>query len=178
MKMPTRILALLALLAGLAAAPHPIALAASSDETPVLTGRVTREQIETAVPDWVSQTVESRIDDQAAEALTSVPPDAEVTIFLGTWCSDSRREVARFWRALDQVGDMVPFEVTYVAVDREKTEPADLLAGREIVYVPTFIVERDGREVGRVVEEAPDGIESDLLALLTGEKTGTLGKGA
>lgn len=178
MKTRTRILTLAVLLAGLPAAPSPVALAASGDETPVLTGRVTREQIEMAVPDWVSQTVESRIDEQAAEALTSVPPGAEVTVFLGTWCSDSRREVPRLWRALDQVGDMVPFEITYVAVDREKTEPADLLTGQEIEYVPTFIVRRDGHEVGRVVEEAPDGIESDLLALLTGERSGVLGKGA
>ncbi len=107
-----------------------------------------------------------------------MPPGAEVTVFLGTWCSDSRREVPRLWRALDQVGGEVPFDLTYVAVDREKDEPADLLAGQEIEYVPTFIVRRDGHEVGRVVEEAPDGIEADLLALLTGAKTGVLGKGA
>ncbi len=162
----------------LLAAPVPVALAASGDGPPVLTGRVTRDQIEQAVPDWVGQTVDSRIDEQAAEALAAVPPGAEVTVFLGTWCSDSRREVPRLWRALDQVGGMVPFEVTYVAVDREKTEPADLLAGQGIEYVPTFVVRRDGHEVGRVVEEAPDGIEADLLALLTGAKTGVLGKGA
>ncbi len=152
--------------------------AASSDEAPVLTGRASREQIEKAVPEWVGQTVRSEIDEEAAKALTTVPPGARVTIFLGTWCSDSRREVSRFWRALDQVGGMVPFDVTYVAVNREKTEPADLLAGRKIEYVPTFIVERGGQEVGRVVEEAPDGIEADLLALLTGKKSGVLGTGA
>jgi hypothetical protein len=152
--------------------------ASSSDETPVLTGRVSRERIERAVPGWVGQTVRSTIDEDAAKALTSVPPGARVTVFLGTWCSDSRREVSRFWRDLDQVGGMVPFDVTYVAVNRAKTVPADLLAGRKIEYVPTFIVERGGHEVGRVVEEAPDGIEVDLLALLTGEKSGVLGTGA
>jgi hypothetical protein len=40
--------------------------------------------------------------------------------------------------------------------------------------VPTFIVRRGGHEVGRVVEEAPHGIETDLLALLTGEAGGVL----
>jgi hypothetical protein len=97
-----------------------------------------------------------------------------VTVFLGTWCSDSRREVARLWRALDQVGGLVPFEVEYVAVDRAKSAPADLVAGQDLRYVPTFVVEREGEEVGRVVESAPGGIESDLLALLTGEASGTV----
>lgn len=147
---------------------------AEAQETPVLTGEVTREQIEEAVPDWVGSTVDAEIDEEAATALAAVDPGAHVTVFLGTWCSDSRREVARLWRALDQVGGLVPFEVEYVAVDRAKSAPADLVAGQDLRYVPTFVVEREGEEVGRVVESAPGGIESDLLALLTGEASGTV----
>jgi thioredoxin 1 len=148
--------------------------AAEAHETPVLVGQVTREQIEAAVPDWVGRTVDAEIDEQAANDLAAVEPGAHLTIFLGTWCSDSRREVSRFWRALDQVGGLVPFEVEYVAVDRAKEEPADLVAGQDLRYVPTFVVLRGGDEVGRVVESAPDGIEADLLALLTGEASGVV----
>jgi hypothetical protein len=166
-----RAVSVAAVLVGLVLVP----VLAVAGEPPVLVGKVTREQIEQAVPDWVSIAVSSEIDEQAATALATVPPGAEVTVFLGTWCSDSRREVPRFWRALDQVGGMVPFDVTYVAVDRDKkAEPESLVAGRNLRFVPTFIVSRDGHEVGRVVEEAPDGIETDLLALLTGEATGVV----
>lgn len=147
---------------------------AEEHQTPVLTGEVTREQIEQAVPDWVGGSVTAEIDEEAATALASVEPGAHVTIFFGTWCSDSRREVSRFWRALDQVGGLVPFEIEYVAVDRSKQEPADLVAGADLRYVPTFVVERGGEEVGRVVESALNGIERDLLALLTGEASGVV----
>jgi len=140
----------------------------------VLVGQVTREQIEDAVPAWVGNTVGSEIDPDAAAALATVEPGAEVVIVLGTWCSDSAREVPRFWRALDQVGGVVPFDVVYEAVDREKNRPQELVDSLDLEYVPTFIVRRDGHEVGRVVEEAPHGIESDLLALLTGKASGVL----
>lgn len=146
--------------------------APAAEEAPVPVGPVTREQIEAADPSWVQAQVESKPDADAARALASVEPGAEVTIFLGTWCGDSRREVPRLWRALDEAGGTVPFEVRYIGVDREKRQPAELVAGSDIHYVPTFIVSRGGREVGRIVESSPRGVERDLLALLKGEEKG------
>jgi thiol-disulfide isomerase/thioredoxin len=143
-------------------------------EEAVLVGPATREQIEGAAPEWVQAEDDSHPDAEAAQALASVEPGAEVTVFLGTWCSDSRREVPRLWRAIDAAGGAVPFKVTYVAVDRQKKEPAGAAAENGIHYVPTFIVRRDGREVGRIVEEAPHGIEHDLLDLLTGKAHGVI----
>lgn len=155
-------------------AGEPESPADGTEEEPVLTGRVSREQIEEAMPSWVGETVAAEIDEEAATALAAVEPGAEVTVVLGTWCSDSLREVPRFWRALDRVGGLVPFEVTYLAVDRAKQEPAELLAGLEVTHVPTFIVRRGGREVGRIVERSPGAIELDLLDLLEGNAWGVL----
>ncbi len=58
-----------------------------------LVGPATREQIEGSSPEWVQAQVDAKPDAATAKALASVPPGAEVTIFLGTWCGDSRREV-------------------------------------------------------------------------------------
>jgi hypothetical protein len=154
--------------------PAATAAGASSEPAPLL-GHIGRRQIEEAVPSWVEAEVASRPDASVAGELAEVEPGAEVTVFLGTWCSDSRREVSRLWRALDEVGDPeLPFRLVYVGVDRAKQQPADLIAGADLRYVPTFIVRRGGAEVGRIVEEAPDGIERDLLSLLTGEAHGLL----
>jgi thiol-disulfide isomerase/thioredoxin len=141
---------------------------------PVPVGPLTREQIEAAVPDWVQAGVEAQPDAEAARALAAVAPGAEVTVFVGTWCGDSKREVPRLWKALDETGGMVPFEVRYVGVDRDKKEPAAALAESAVRYLPTFIVSRDGRETGRIVETSPHGVERDLLDLLTGKARGVL----
>ena len=143
------------------------------EETVVL-GPTTREQIEAAAPDWVSAEVDAQPNVEAARGLAAVPAGAEVTVFLGTWCSDSRREVPRLWKALAEAGLDVPFAVHYVGVDRGKKEPAAALAESDVRYLPTFIVRRDGRETGRIVESSPNGVERDLLNLLTGKEKGVL----
>jgi hypothetical protein len=142
-------------------------------EEAVPAGPTTRDRVESA-PDWMQAEVEAKPDAGAAKALGTVEPGAEVTVFLGTWCGDSRREVSRFWKALDAEGAGIPFQVRYVAVDHAKKEPADLLKESDVRYLPTFIVRRGGHEVGRIVETSPHGVEQDLLELLTGKASGVL----
>jgi len=162
-------------------APSPKASAAAPDPQ-VLLGSVTREQVEAAVPAWVQAEVEAKPDLAAAHALAAVAPGAEVTVLLGTWCSDSRREISRLWKALDAIGASagggpsggLPFTLSYVGVDEAKREPAPAVAAAGLKYVPTLIVRRDGREVGRIVEDSPHGVEIDLLALLDGKAGGAL----
>jgi thiol-disulfide isomerase/thioredoxin len=156
---------MLTALAGAAAPP--------AQEEAVAVGPVTREMVE-ATPEWMQAEVDAKPEPGAAKALAAVEPGAEVTVFLGTWCSDSRREVPRFWKALDAAGGAVPFQIRYVAVDRQKKEPAGDLAKEGVRYLPTFVVRRGGQEVGRIVETSPKGVESDLLALLTGRAHGVL----
>jgi thiol-disulfide isomerase/thioredoxin len=157
---------------------HPATPAASQPDhpakppKPVLLGPITREQVEAAVPDWVQAEVESAPDPAAVKALAGVPPGAEVTIYMGSWCGDSRREVSRLWRVLDEAGGSLPCTISYIGVDHDKKEPAALIAGSDLHYVPTFIVKREGREVGRIVESSPHGVEQDLLALLSGSAHG------
>ncbi len=171
-----------AVLTACAVLAAPAQAANSPDEAPseeaVLTGEVTREQVEEAHPEWVQAEVEARPEGAATATLGGVAPGATVTVYLGTWCGDSKRELARLWRALDDLvgasGREAPFAVRYVAVARDKKEPAALVAGSDLQYVPTFVVEREGQEVGRIVETAPQGIERDLLALLDGSARGVL----
>ncbi len=161
----------------LAAAPAVAGEGEGEDEEkppPSLLGPVSREQLEAAEPSWVEAEIEAAPDPAAAQALAAVPPGAEVTVYLGTWCSDSRRELARFWRALDEAGGEPPFAIEYIAVDRSDQRPPELERDLDLRYVPTFIVRRSGEEVGRMVEQSPGGIERDLLALLTGEASGVI----
>jgi hypothetical protein len=173
--------AALVLLAGLAAnacaASAPSGGSAAAAHPQVLVGPSTREQIEAAAPEWGREAAEAHPDAEAARALLQVPRGAEVLVFLGTWCSDSKREVARLWRALDDAGGAgpeLPFTVRYLCVSEDKRQPAAAVAEFGLRYMPTFVVRRGGREVGRVVEISPGGIESDLLALLSGKASGLL----
>lgn len=146
----------------------------SETDGPVMVGEMTRQEIEAALPDWVEEEILARPDIGSAESLVSALTGAEVTVLLGTWCSDSRRELARLWRALDEAGAMDPDQLRYIGVDRELKEPSQWVAGSDLQLVPTFVVRRRDREVGRIVESSPHGIEIDLLALLRGEVSGVV----
>lgn len=150
-----------------------LASAAEPDQDEVvLVGPLTRDEIERAVPDWIEEEIAATPDVEVTQRLLDSMVGVEVTVFMGTWCEDSRRELARLWRGFDAAGALSPDGFRYVGVDRDKQEPQELVAGLDLRYVPTIIVKKQGDEVGRIVEEAPDGIEHDLLALLSGEKSG------
>ena len=140
----------------------------------VLLGTLARTAIESACPEWVAERDAASPDAESSRRLVAVEPGAKVAVYLGTWCGDSRRQIARLWRAFDEAGRDPSFAIEYVGVDETKREPVEQILGRDLRYVPTLLVERGGVEVGRIVEVAPNGIERDLLALLEGSAQGLL----
>jgi len=91
--------------------------------------------------------------------------DVKITIVMGTWCSDSRREVPRFYRILDQTGFNTQ-NITLICVDRNKTAPDGLVEKLDIKLVPTFIFCRDDKEIGRIVETPKETLETDLVKII------------
>lgn len=91
--------------------------------------------------------------------------DVEYLVVLGTWCSDSKREVPRFLKIIDLAG-IAPERVKYYGVDRTKQSPGELPGQYNIELVPTIIVLKNGSEMGRIVESPKNSIEEDLLVIL------------
>lgn len=168
---------MVALVSWLGAWPSDARMASAGndeDSEPVLVGTLSRSDLEQAMPGLIAEQIAATPDVAAAAALAGALSGAEIVVYLGTWCSDTRRELARLWRAFDEAGVMSPQEITYIGVDRKMEQPQDMLTGIDLQLVPTFIVRRGGEEVGRIVEVAPNGIELDLLALLRGQVQGVL----
>ncbi len=92
-----------------------------------------------------------------------------ITVFLGTWCGDSRREVPRFQRILDYL-EVLDEQVTYVCLNRQKVGPGSEEAGHDIQRVPTMIVYLRGAEIGRIVETPATTLEQDLIGIVGGNR--------
>jgi tetratricopeptide (TPR) repeat protein len=93
-----------------------------------------------------------------------------VSIFFGTWCGDSRRELPRFIKLWDALG--LPHEaLNLVAVSSAdslyKQSPGHEERGKHIYRVPTFILSVNGRELSRLVEYPAVSLERDLLNMLS-----------
>ena len=88
-----------------------------------------------------------------------------IKIVMGSWCSDSQREVPRFFRIMDDAG--IPDEkVELISVNRDKKIPGMDISALKIERVPTFIVYDGIKELGRIIETPEKKLEEDLLRIL------------
>ena len=88
---------------------------------------------------------------------------------MGTWCSDTRREVPKYLKVLD-LWIFPSGGITYIGVDEAKQSPVGEYTNLDIVRVPTFIVYKNNIESGRIIENPVTSLEQDMVNILTGMK--------
>lgn len=140
------------------------------EDLPILTGVQTREIISAAPYDsWFAPTYATYpVNKDITDEVQTLFDDITVTIFMGTWCEDSQREVPHFYKILDAM-NISKEKVGLITVDEEKETPEHLEDGFNITNVPTFIFYRKGREINRIVESPVDSLEEDILNILSGD---------
>ncbi|PLW92273.1 MAG: thioredoxin [Marinilabiliales bacterium] len=107
-------------------------------------------------------------DIEAVADLSLYNGDYNIIIVLGSWCSDSREQVPRFLRIIDELG-LSGDIIRMIAVDRTK-KPGELEEEPEVELnterVPTFIFINEGIEIGRIIETPEETLELDMLNIL------------
>lgn len=109
------------------------------------------------------------LDEATLSNLNFSEKGLSVKVFLGTWCSDSQREVPRLYKILDYLAfDKAQLDVVGLDnhPDRYKQSPLGEEKVWNIEYVPTIIILKEGVEIGRIVESPVVSLEKDLLEIL------------
>ena len=135
----------------------------------MLLGNQLKEQfLKAPYADWyVKEHDEYVLDQKAVSELKKEKIGSyDIIVFMGTWCEDSHRDFPRLMKILEAV-NYPENKLTIIAVNRKKESPT----GDESLYnlqkVPTIILKRYGKEVGRIVEMPTSGyIERDLVQIL------------
>jgi thiol-disulfide isomerase/thioredoxin len=127
----------------------------SRDEhgTKILKGFITKQDLATDTAfTWFSQNQQGYVPEQAALQTFRANKDSISFIaFGGTWCDDTKFILPKFFVLADAAG--LPQEkITVIGVDHNKKTIQHLSETFGIVNVPTIIVMKNGKEVGRVVE--------------------------
>jgi thiol-disulfide isomerase/thioredoxin len=89
----------------------------------------------------------------------------QFVIFGGTWCEDTQFILPKFFKLQEQAG-FPDAGVSLFAVDRNKKTIGGITDAFKVSNVPTIIVMKDGKEVGRVVEYGKTGQWDKELAEL------------
>ena len=139
-----------------------------------LLGKVSHQRLsEAPFQEWFVSNEKAYVPEKASvkklkKQLTSVD---SITIFMGTWCGDSKREVPRLTRLLAEAKYDLS-KVNIICLDRRfnfyKQSPQHEEAGLNIHRVPTVMLHADGKELGRMVEEPVATLEEDLLRIIDG----------
>lgn len=116
--------------------------------------------------EWYKENYNDHIlDTTAVKELKTKLDGIKIKVFMGTWCSDSQREVPALYKILKET-DFNLDNLENISVSQEKDTPNQLEKGLDIEYVPTIIFYKNENEIGRYVELAQETLEKDMLAIL------------
>ena len=110
-------------------------------------------ELETMEPNpvWTEEAYADSID-----VLASLRDELTYRVWGGDWCTDCRSQLPDFAAALESAAvpdNRIEHYPVEKADDGSKTGP--LVEEYGIEYIPTVVVEQDGEEVARFVEEEP-----------------------
>jgi len=135
---------------------------------PMLIGPTTRDAFnDSSFSLWWNSTYNLyKVDSITANKIKDVLKDIDITIVMGTWCSDSQYEIPNFYKILDYLSYLTK-KVILINVDRNKKGKDDEVDSLNIELVPTIIFYKDEKELGRIVESPDESLEKDMLGILT-----------
>lgn len=93
----------------------------------------------------------------ATEALQKNKDSVQLLVFMGTWCEDSHFIIPRLFKLTDAAG-FSDNNISLIGVDRSKKTLSHLCEALNITNVPTIIVMKKGKELGRIVEYGKYGM--------------------
>lgn len=114
---------------------------------------------------WNTEYKDYMPDSVTIENLKGKLDSLKITIVMATWCSDSRREVPRFYKLLDILKYPVE-KINLICVDRKKKGIGTEADNLKIELVPTFIFYSNDKETGRIIESPKECLEKDLFTFI------------
>lgn len=135
----------------------------------MLLGKIDKEGLAGENFPWFLETMKSYdAKDEVIDSLQKQLKNVTIKAFMGTWCEDSQREIPALYAVLNEANYNIS-TVEFFAVSQDKVTPQQFEKGLNIEYVPTIILHKEGKEMGRIVESTHKTLEEDLLAIASGE---------
>ena len=128
-------------------------------------GHLTRAMLETDTSfTWFASTYKNyKARPDALENIQKQKDSIEIVVFMGTWCEDSHFIIPQLFALLDSA--KFPAEKSsLIGVDRNKKTIGRLSEALNVTLVPTILVFKNGKELGRIVEFGKYGMFDKELA--------------
>lgn len=141
----------------------------SSNNAPILLGKIPVERLLEELEGYKARAILYDPDPEAIKYLHSYGKPLTIEVFFGSWCPDCREHLPHFVKIIQEAANP-NISTIFIGVSRDKSEPVHLLQGKRVEFVPTFIVYREDKEIGRIVEHPRISIEHDIVVILKERK--------
>ncbi|PJA97683.1 MAG: thioredoxin [Ignavibacteriales bacterium CG_4_9_14_3_um_filter_30_11] len=137
-------------------------------KAPMLIGEIDRTAFQDSVFSWWfnSEYNMYEVDTSSVQVEKDKINNYDLTLVMGTWCSDTRREVPRLFKILDYLNYPID-KLKIYAVDRSKKGLSGEIDSLKIQRVPTIIFNKNNKETGRIIEGPTETIEKDIVKIIT-----------
>jgi thiol-disulfide isomerase/thioredoxin len=136
-----------------------------AEEKKILKGFITKQQItnDTTFAWYAINRKYNKPNPDVVAVIKEKAYEFQLVFFIGTWCHDSQQILPKYFAALE-AAEYPEHYMTIIACDRDKAGPANIQRPFKVVNVPTVLVMKDGKEVGRIVEFGNTGMVDQELA--------------
>jgi len=141
--------------------------ALAQEDSTMLLGKVSVEYIkdQDAHKSWF----EKEYNEYQVKDIDLETKGISIQIFFGSWCGDSRRELPRFIKVLDELG-FAKEQYEIIAVNRSfdmyKQSPNGEHKGKQIYRVPSFLIYKNEKQLNRITERPVNSLEEDLAEIV------------
>ena len=91
-----------------------------------------------------------------------------IKIFMGTWCHDSKREIPRLIKILDNL-KFSESKIDIIALTKDKKGYFKDYSKYKVLNTPTIIFYLDNNEIGRIIEKPKDSLEAAISLIIKDE---------
>jgi thiol-disulfide isomerase/thioredoxin len=131
-----------------------------TEDTNMITGKTNLEKLSQHTEFWSEYLIHYasyNIDKEKVAEISAGLNSREIHIVavLGTWCGDTKEQLPVLQKILDNLSDN-NISIDYIGVNRDKLAGETDISSLGIIFVPTFIIYENNKELGRIVE-VPEG---------------------
>lgn len=98
------------------------------------------------------------------EQLKKILPTCQIYIFMGTWCEDTQNLLPKLYKTMLLSRCYTNYKM--YGLDRQKQSKDNEQERFKVLNVPTIIIMKDEKELGRIVETVSTNIETELLKIV------------
>lgn len=130
--------------------------------------KIDKEKILGHDEEWQKIYDDFAVDGDLIDTLKSKTGDnLKIDVYLGIWCGDSKNNVPPFMKIIDAIDEAGKVTVNYYTVERKPNKETKYYVEEfKVERVPTFIFYRDGKEIGRIIENPTNSLIEDFMEII------------